>query len=142
MKKGRITGFGGVFIQAENPKATLTWYQKHLGLITDPGYGASFEWRQSGDPDKKGYSVFSAMKTGSPYFQPSAQPFMLNFRVENLDELLESLESEGIEIIGQPDRQPYGTFAWILDPNGIKIELWEPVDPAYEEMVGETVHKT
>ena len=130
----RVTALGGVFFRSRDPQATNAWYEKHLGLQTS-AYGTSFEWRHPDDPQKKGYTVWSPFKQDSAYFQPSEREFMLNFRVENLEALLAVLKEEGIEQIGEMQVFEYGKFAHIMDPEGIKIELWEPKDDEYEKIV-------
>lgn len=138
----RVTGLGGIFFKSADPKKSMEWYQKHLGIHMDGTYGTSFSWRSGHDPDKKGFTVWSPMGQTTRYFDPSSQPFMLNFRVENLVELLAELKKEGIEQVGEMEEFEYGKFCWIMDPDGVKIELWEPNDPEYDKMVGEGVHLT
>ncbi len=133
MKK--VTGIGGIFFKCQNPEATRAWYARHLGFQTDE-YGATFEWRQADDPDKKGYTAWSPMKTETPYFDPSEKEFMVNYRVENLAELLEALKSEGVVVLDDIETFEYGKFAHILDLDGQKIELWEPLDEEYEKILG------
>lgn len=124
----RVTGIGGVFFKSQNPKELVAWYGKHLGLKTDQ-YGSTFWWK-----DKEGndcctqWSPFAADTT---YFNPSEKPFMQNFRVQDLDGLLVKLAADGVTIIGQPEAFDYGKFAWILDPEGNKIELWQPNDRVF-----------
>jgi predicted enzyme related to lactoylglutathione lyase len=136
----RVTGIGGIFFKANDPKKIKQWYGNHLGLNTDD-YGTSFEWRQSDDPDKKGYTAWSPMKENTDYFFPSEKQFMINFRVANLEALLIELKNEGVEQIGEIQLFEYGKFAHILDPEGNKIELWEPADEEYTKMVeGKTTY--
>lgn len=124
MKK-RVTGIGGVFFKAKDPGALLDWYRKHLGIDTDE-YGWSFKWEADNLPaPMTQLGVFSAE---TDYFTPSSQPFMINFRVEDLDELLRVLKAEGVTIVGEPQVYDYGKFGWILDPEGNKIELWQPLN--------------
>lgn len=121
----RVTGIGGVFFKSANPKELVAWYGKHLGLKTD-AYGSTFWWQ-----DKEGNDCstqWSPFKDDTTYFAPSEKPFMQNFRVADLDALLEKLQFEGVAIVGTPESYDYGKFAWILDPEGNKIELWEPFD--------------
>ena len=128
MKK-RVTGLGGFFFKSENPDAAKNWYKEHLGLDTDQ-YGCTF-WCK----DKEGNDCstqWSPMDEKTEYFQPSQKQFMMNFRVENLDELLAALKEEGVTIVGEPEEYNYGKFGWILDPEGNKIELWEPKDDAFK----------
>ena len=126
--KNRVTGIGGIFFKSEDPDAAKAWYKKHLGLDTD-NYGCTFWWK-----DKKGNDCstqWSPMDKETSYFEPSKKQFMMNFRVENLDELLETLKAEGVTVIGEPESYDYGKFGWILDAEGNKIELWEPVDKVF-----------
>lgn len=136
MKK-RVTGIGGVFLKAKDPKATQKWYLEHLGI--DSGkYGGTFEWRHAEDPDKKGYTAWSIFDEKTEYTNPSKKDAMINYRVENLKELLKVLKEEGVEIVGEMEVFEYGKFGWIMDPNGYKIELWEPNDQEYDKIKGET----
>lgn len=124
----RATGIGGVFFKSENPNALKDWYKKHLGLNTDQ-YGCTFWWKdKEGNDASTQWSPFSADTT---YFEPSQKQFMQNFRVQDLDKLLVKLKEEGVTLIGEPEAYDYGKFAWILDLEGNKIELWEPNDRAF-----------
>ncbi len=121
----RVTGIGGFFFKSENPNATKEWYKNHLGLPTN-AYGCTFEWK-----DKEGkecQTQWSPFAADTKYFEPSEKPFMMNFRVDNLEALLEVLKEEGVTIVGEMQSFDYGKFGWILDPDGNKIELWEPMD--------------
>ncbi|MHA6278821.1 VOC family protein [Salinimicrobium sp. CAU 1759] len=127
MKK-RVTGIGGIFFKTKDPKTTKDWYNKHLGLNTDQ-WGSTFWWK-----DKEGSDCstqWSPMKNDTDYYEPSKKQFMINYRVENLEELLEELKKEGVEIVGEMQTFEYGKFGWIMDPDGNKIELWEPNDKAF-----------
>ncbi len=124
----RVTGIGGIFFKTKNPKRIKDWYKKHLGLSTD-SYGCTFWWK-----DQKGNDCstqWGPFKEDTTYFSPSEKPFMLNYRVENLEELLRVLEKEGVTIVGEIEEFDYGKFGWIMDPEGNKIELWEPIDSAF-----------
>lgn len=123
----RVTGLGGVFFKCDDPQKMRTWYQEHLGIQTDE-YGGLFEWRQKEDPEKPGTTSWSPFGKDSSYFEPSKKDFMFNYRVHDLEKLLPILKDEGIEVVGEMQSFEYGKFAWILDPEGNKIELWEPVD--------------
>lgn len=124
----RVTGLGGFFFKSKDPKTTKEWYGKHLGLPVDE-YGCTFSWK---DKEGKDCSThWSPFKEDTTYFQPSKKEFMMNFRVENLIELLKVLKAEGVTIVGEIEEYDYGKFGWILDPEGNKIELWEPVDAAF-----------
>ena len=122
----RVTGIGGVFIKAKNQLDLAKWYQKHLGIELGDNMAANFEWVDKTNPTGKGSTVFSIFKQESGYFKPSEQSYMINFRVHDLTALLEILQKEGVHITGPAEEFEYGKFAWILDPEGNKIELWEP----------------
>lgn len=132
-KKGRVTGIGGIFFKSKDPKSQREWYQAHLGLVTND-YGSLFEFRQGANPDKVGYLQWSPFDTDTKYFQPSTKEFMINYRVENLVELVEELRSKDVVICDDIEEFDYGKFVHILDPEGNKIELWEPVDSSFEKM--------
>lgn len=130
----RVTGIGGVFFKCDDPESTKSWYKEHLGVNSGP-YGGTFEWRHAESKEKMGYTAWSPFSDGTEYFEPSRKDFMINYRVDDLDRLLDVLTEEGVEIVGEPESFEYGKFGWIMDPNGIKIELWEPNDKAYEEIL-------
>ncbi len=122
----RVTGLGGFFFKSANPKKLKNWYHQHLGI--DSGqFGWSFLWKDQND-GSQGTTVWNVMDEATDYLNPSKQPFMMNFRVEKLEELLEVLKAEGVQTVGEMESFPYGKFAWIMDPDGNKIELWEPID--------------
>lgn len=125
----RVTGMGGFFFKAKNPKELVAWYGKHLGFKTDD-YGSTFWWKDAHGNDCS--TQWSPFPEDTDYYNPSEKPFMQNFRVENLDRLLEQLKSEGITIVGTPETYDYGKFAWILDPEKNKIELWQPNDIVFQ----------
>ena len=127
MKK-RVTGIGGVFFKTQDPKATREWYKTHLGLATDD-YGCTFLWKD--EKGNKCSTQWSPFKEDTNYFEPSKKEFMMNFRVENLEELLKVLKEEGVTIVGKMQEFEYGKFGWILDPDGNKIELWEPLNSTF-----------
>jgi len=123
----RVTGVGGIFFKAENPEKLYEWYEKHLGIKREPhGGGAELHWREDENPERRGTTVWALFKKDSKYFDPSHAPFMLNYRVDDLDALLEALKGEGVQIDPKREDYDYGRFAWIIDPEGNKIELWEP----------------
>lgn len=123
MKK--VTGLGGVFFKASDPKAMNEWYTKNLGLPTS-AYGTTFEWREAEDPSKKGTTAWCAFPDNTKYFDPSTKPFMINYRVADLSALQEELKAEGVHIIDEITEYDYGKFLHILDLEGNVIELWEP----------------
>ena len=106
------------------------WYGENLGLNINP-YGSVFEFRQGADPEKKGYTVWSPFKEDTDYFEPSKNEYMFNYRVADLSALIEELRSNGVPIVGEIEEFEYGKFAHIMDPEGRKIELWEPVDEVF-----------
>lgn len=116
-----------MFFKCENPENIKKWYQEHLGIESGE-YGGMFEWRDVDDKEKKCYTAWNPFSEKSGYFQPSEKKYMFNYRVENLEELLKVLKEEGVEIVGEIESFEYGKFGWIMDPEGNKIELWEPVD--------------
>lgn len=126
----RVTGIGGMFFKSKDPDAQKNWYKKHLGIPTD-NYGWTFWWRD--EEGNKCSTQWSPMDAKTDYFEPSQKQFMFNFRVANLEALLKVLEEEGVTIVGEIQRFSYGKFGWILDPEGNKIELWEPVDSAFDQ---------
>lgn len=128
----RVTGIGGIFFKSEDPKKIKEWYGKHLGFnVTD--WGCSFLWKDLDSPESEApaRTEWSPMKSDTTYFQPSDKPFMFNYRVENLVALMKALREEGVTIVGEIEEYPYGKFGWILDPEGNKIELWEPMDNGF-----------
>ena len=129
IKEKRVTGIGGIFFKSKNPKELVSWYAKYLGLKTDE-YGSTFWWKDKNGNDCS--TQWSPFANDTTYFQPSEKSFMQNFRVHNLEKLLQILSTEGITIIGEMETYDYGKFGWILDPEGNKIELWEPIDSAFQ----------
>jgi predicted enzyme related to lactoylglutathione lyase len=130
----RVTGIGGVFFKCRNPDSLKAWYKAHLGLNTDK-YGTNFEWRQGPDPKKKGFTQWSPFSERTKYFAPSTKDFMINYRVADLVRLVEELKKENITILDKIEVVEYGKFVHILDNEGNKIELWEPIDTEYEKGV-------
>lgn len=120
----RVTGIGGIFFKCKDPEKLKAWYGEHLGLpVTD--YGTNFEWRDAENPEKKGSTVWSPFKESTKYFEPSQKEFMINYRVENLEWVVEQLKNEGVTILDEIASYDYGKFVHILDPENNKIELWE-----------------
>lgn len=123
MKK--VTGIGGIFFKCTDPGKMNEWYAKHLGIpVSD--YGTMFESREIDNPDKVAYTVWNPFPQDTQYFEPSKKDFMINYRVENLVELVEELKSAGVTIVDDIKTYDYGKFVHILDPEGNNIELWEP----------------
>ncbi len=125
----RVTGIGGIFFKSKDPDTLRQWYREHLGVESDGASGASFLWREADQPDRQGLTIWSAFPDNTRYFDPSKAPFMINYRVANLDWLLTQLREAGVEIDPRVEEYEYGRFAWIMDPEGNRIELWEPSAP-------------
>ena len=121
----RVTGLGGIFFKSENIQNTRELYKTHLGIESE-SWGAQFNWRDNDNSEIKGCTVWNPFKKDTDYFEPSEKPFMINYRVNDLVELITALKNEGIEIIGEMAEDDFGKFAWIMDPESNKIELWEP----------------
>jgi len=132
-KMKKVTGIGGIFFKCKDPEMMKEWYQKNLGLNTNE-YGAVFEWHQGADSTKKGFTNWSPFKETTKYFEPSTKDFMINYRVENLEALVEELKKNGVTILDAIETYEYGKFVHILDAEGNKIELWEPNDIEYEKL--------
>lgn len=122
----RVTGIGGIFFKAKDPKALGEWYKTHLGVKLEDWGGSVFNWKEGTEDGKDGMTVWGLFKAETEYFKPSEQSFMINYRVENLVALIDVLKSEGVEVADGPKDDDFGKFAWIMDPEGNKIELWEP----------------
>ena len=128
MKKGKVTGIGGVFFKTDDVKATKDWYKNNLGFNTDD-WGCTFWWK-----DKEGNKCstqWSPFTRDTKHFEPSKKDFMFNYRVDNLVELLEELKENGVTVLDKIEEYEYGKFGWIMDNNNNKIELWEPKDEAF-----------
>jgi predicted enzyme related to lactoylglutathione lyase len=121
----RVTGIGGIFFKAENPAQLYRWYEIHPG-IKGGADGAAFHWRDDQNPEKQGMTAWAIFPRDSRYFDLSRSQAMINYRVDNLDALLEALRAEGVEVVPHREEYDYGRFAWIVDPEGNKIELREP----------------
>ncbi|MBS3945607.1 MAG: hypothetical protein KGZ42_08930 [Melioribacter sp.] len=133
----RVTGIGGIFFKSKDPSVIKEWYGKNLGLSTDL-YGSVFEFRNANDPDQINYLRWSPFETKTDYFSPSVKEFMINYRVQNIEGLIRNLKSNGVKVIGEIQKYEYGKFAYLIDPDGNKIELWEPVDSVLTKMGGLT----
>ncbi|MBK6875310.1 MAG: VOC family protein [Ignavibacteria bacterium] len=133
----KVTGIGGIFFFSDDPAKAREWYSKHLGLAVNE-YGSSFEFRNANRPEEINYLQWSPFKKGSEYFAPSKKEFMINYRVQNLDGLVKQLRDDGVTILNEIDSYEYGKFIHIMDHEGNKIELWEPVDSVFTNMGGAT----
>jgi len=133
----KVTGIGGIFFFSDNPNETREWYSKNLGLETNE-YGSSFESRDANNPDQINYLQWSPFKNGSKYFAPSTKDFMINYRVQNIEGLVTKLKANGVTILDDIETFEYGKFVHIMDSEGNKIELWEPIDSVLTETGGKT----
>ena len=122
----RVTGIGGVFFKAKDPKALGAWYRDHLGIPLEDWGGAAFAWNSPDNPGGTGTTVWNPFAADTAYFAPSAAPFMINYRVDDLDALLAALRSEGCDVDDRTDDSEYGKFGWVMDPEGNRSELWQP----------------
>ena len=129
----KVTSIGGIFFKCKDPKKVREWYEKHLGFSVNQ-YGAVFEWRQGADSSKKGFSQWSPFSEKTKYFEPSTKEFMINYRVENLESLIEQLRKDSVTITDKIETVEYGKFVHIMDIEGNKIELWEPNDIEFEKL--------
>lgn len=125
-QQGRILGIGGIFFKSPNKQQMHEWYVKHLGLA-DSGYGVMFPWREADNPENEQMTIWSIFPADTKYLEPSPASFMVNYIVDDLDALLERLAKEGVQIDPKRQDESYGRFAWIYDPDGNKIELWQPL---------------
>lgn len=137
----RATGIGGIFFKCQDPKNIREWYKINLGLQTNP-YGAVFEWYQGADSTQKGFTTWSPFQTNTKYFEPSSKEFMINYRVQHLEALLEILKKNQVIITDTITTYDYGKFVHVMDPEGNKLELWEPKDQAYEQLGIQTGYHT
>jgi predicted enzyme related to lactoylglutathione lyase len=135
--KPRVTGIGGVFFRASKPKEIMKWYGANLGLALDD-YGSAFEFRNANRPDEINYLRWSPFDQQTDYFDPSKKDFMINYRVQHIEALVEKLKENGVQVVDEITSYDYGKFVHIMDPEGNKIELWEPVDQVFTDMGGET----
>ena len=121
----KVTGIGGVFFKAKDTKALAAWYAKHLGLALEDFGGAILRWTDD-QADDDGLTVWALSESSSEWFSPSASSFMINYRVDDMEGMLQQLTDAGVEIVKGPEHHENGAFAWIMDPEGNKVELWQP----------------
>lgn len=126
----KITGIGGIFIKAKNPIKLAAWYRDNLGIDFNENTYVTFKWVNQNNPEIPGNTVFSFFREDNDYFAPSKSSCMLNFRVNDLHALLRELNQKGVEVIDKTEYHSYGSFGWIMDPEGNKVELWQPKDEA------------
>ncbi len=123
----KVTGIGGIFFKAADAKSLREWYRDHLGVPIDESYGAaSFEWRERDKQDVIGTTVWSTFPSTTTYFDPTRAPFMINYRVDDLDAMLEQLRQAGAAVDAKTDDSDFGRFGWATDPEGNRFELWQP----------------
>jgi predicted enzyme related to lactoylglutathione lyase len=133
----KVTGIGGIFFKSKNPQQVKAWYGTNLGLAIGPN-GSPFEFRNAHRPDEINYLNWDAFPDSTDYFNPSEKEFMINYRVQNIEGLVRNLRQNGVTIVDEITEYPYGKFVHIMDPEGNKIELWEPIDTFLTELGGET----
>ena len=122
----RVTGIGGVFFKAKDAKVLRAWYNQHLGIDVQPWGGAAFDWTDDEGKPVAGTTAWTIASADSDQFAPSTAPFMVNYRVADLHGLLNALRVEGCTVLEKTDESEYGKFGWVIDPEGNKVELWEP----------------
>ena len=122
----RVTGIGGVFIKSSDPARLIAWYKTHLGMDIQDWGGMAFQWGTPETPNTDGVTVWSVFPASSTYFDPSTAAFMVNYRVDDLHALLELLRSEGCQVDDKTEESDFGKFGWVMDPDGNRVELWEP----------------
>jgi predicted enzyme related to lactoylglutathione lyase len=136
----KVIGIGGIFFKSKDPEMLKEWYYKNLGLVPND-YGSIFEFRNTDNAEEKGYLQWSPFKETTKYFLPSEKDFMINFRVENMEDLVKELIKSEITFTDTVESYEYGKFVHIMDPEGNKIELWEPVDNVFTKLYeGKTTH--
>lgn len=122
----RVTGIGGIFFKAKDAVALRTWYQKHLGIDVQEWGGAAFRWADAEGNPTTGTTVWNVSDGAGDYFAPSTASFMVNYRVADLRALIQALRKEGCNVLDKTEESEYGKFGWVIDPEGNKVELWEP----------------
>jgi predicted enzyme related to lactoylglutathione lyase len=126
----RVTGIGGIFFQAQDPVALRAWYARHLGIDVQAWGGAMLPWQfEAGQPLEDGGTIWSVGAASDQPFAPGRAPFMINYRVADLDALLQALRAEGCQVLDERQEGEYGKFGWVVDPEGNKVELWQPPAP-------------
>lgn len=122
----RVTGIGGIFFNAKDPEALRAWYKKHLDIDVQDWGGAAFRWVDEAGNPAGCTTIWSIGSASGDYFAPSKAPFMINYRVADLAALLGLLRAEGCHVLEKTDESEYGKFGWVIDPEGNKVELWQP----------------
>jgi catechol 2,3-dioxygenase-like lactoylglutathione lyase family enzyme len=125
----RVTGIGGIFFKSKDPARLTEWYRRHLGIEAESWGGYAFKWQD--DPRSgEGSTIWSIFPADTKYLEPSTAPFMINFRVADLHDLIAKLRAEGVDVDPKVDESEFGKFGWVMDPDGNRVELWEPPTPA------------
>lgn len=122
----KVTGIGGIFFQARDPEALRAWYRDHLGIDLLPWGGAAFTWADADGQPFKGTTIWSIGAADGAQFAPGSAPFMVNYRVDDLAALLVALRAQGCQVLDHTEEGEYGRFGWVIDPEGHKVELWQP----------------
>ncbi|MBN8478830.1 MAG: VOC family protein [Burkholderiales bacterium] len=122
----RVTGIGGIFFHAKDPASMHAWYRKHLGIDVQSWGGAAFQWTDASGAPAGGTTIWSVGPADGEHFAPSRSPFMVNYRVDDLHALVAALKAEGCDVLPKIEESEYGKFAWVMDPEGNKVELWQP----------------
>lgn len=122
----RVTGIGGIFFKAADPTALRIWYQRHLGIEVQDWGGAEFRWTDAEGKPTNGTTIWNVTDASSDYFSPSTSSFMVNYRVADLYTFIQELRAEGCNVLEKTEESAYGKFGWVIDPEGNKVELWEP----------------
>lgn len=133
----KVIGIGGIFFRSKNPQSIREWYGKNLGLAINE-YGSPFEFRNANRPEEINYLNWNPFDENTEYFEPSKKEFMINYRVQNIEGLVKKLKENGVTIVDEIEEFDYGKFVHIMDIEGNKIELWEPIDSIFTKMGGET----
>ena len=133
----KVTGIGGIFFRTKDSKNTKEWYGKNLGLVIND-YGSSFEFRNANNPKEINYLQWSTFDKNTDYFDPSTKEFMINYRVQNIEGLVKKLKGNGVQVLDEIEAYDYGKFVHIMDLEGNKIELWEPIDSVLTQIGSET----
>ena len=134
VRQPRVRAIGGVFFRSADPEATRSWYSQHLGLDVD-AFGTNFAWRQEDAPERRGHTQWTPFPSDTSYFGASDQQYMINYRVDDLDALIEKLREEGVQIDGDLQCEKFGKFIHVIDSDGRRVELWEPLDDEYEKIL-------
>ena len=132
MSEQKVSGIGGIFFKCEDPDKLRQWYADNLGLVTNE-YGALFEFRKKEDPDQLAYLQWSTFSNDTKYLEPSDKPFMINYRVRDIEKIVEELKAAGVNVVDEIQEFEYGKFVHLMDPEGNKLELWEPVDKVFTD---------